>query len=253
VVVDIDAYQHQFKVRVIRQLVRIQYPKARYSPSDGIDVATFRSSRLFHSEVDRYHAEDLVEGRCGTTRFRISEVHAEHMTTSMDTRGGTRTQWHTIFRGTICFADFHKHFRGFTLVLPDTAERLLGHLGQQLQGVAAGGTGWQLVALEDVEFERAFVVYGTDQVEARYILSLSLMQRLLDLRRRLGGDLRVAFVDDQVVVAVAHVTNRFEPPSVWRSEPVLVPHDVEVYLAQIRLAADIVEGLDLDTRIWSKQ
>ena len=41
-----------------------------------------------------------------------------------------------------------------------------------------------LVKLEDPEFEKHFVVSGEDQVEARYILSTCLMQRLTDFRNK---------------------------------------------------------------------
>ena len=40
----------------------------------------------------------------------------------------------------------------------------------------------ELVKLEDPEFEKSFVVYSGNQTEARYILSTSLMRRILDYK-----------------------------------------------------------------------
>ena len=71
-------------------------------------------------------------------------------------------------------ADFNKNFNGHTVVLPDTAEKILGKFGQSLQSMSSRG---ELVKLEDPEFEKEFCVYGDDQVEARYILSPALMKR----------------------------------------------------------------------------
>ena len=69
-----------------------------------------------------------------------------------------------------------------TLLYPDTAEKMFGKFGQSLQslnGKMAHG-GRDVVKLEDPEFEKEFVVYAHDQVEARYVLSPSLMRRLLE-------------------------------------------------------------------------
>lgn len=40
-----------------------------------------------------------------------------------------------------------------------------------------------VVRLEDPEFEKIFVVYSSDEVEARYILSTSFMERLVEFRK----------------------------------------------------------------------
>lgn len=45
----------------------------------------------------------------------------------------------------------------------------------------------QNVKLEDPVFEREWEVYATDQIEARYILTPALMERMLEIKRRFGG------------------------------------------------------------------
>ena len=42
----------------------------------------------------------------------------------------------------------------------------------------------ELIKMEDVAFERGVVVYGDDQIEARYILSTSLMERILAYKKK---------------------------------------------------------------------
>lgn len=248
----IAAYRDGFKRDVVGRLVAHRYPGATFDAFGGIHIDAFRASRLFRKDIDRYQAEDLIEGRLGATAVRISEVHAEYKTTTTDAKGHTDTQWHTIFRGLFCIADFHKHFQGVTLVVPDGAEGLFGDFGKRLQSLGRTFSDAKLVSLEDPEFERDFAVYGTDQVEARYILSTSLMRRLLDFRQRLNTRVHLAFVDEQVFVAVASNTNHFEPPSIWASDATIDEADVASYLEQVGLAEDVVDSLNLNTRIWSK-
>lgn len=237
-------YKDKFKVSVIGPIIRFVDPDLRYSPDRGIGEHEFKRSGLFRTRIDRYHSEDLVSGTLGKTAIRFSEVKAEYRTQS-----GKQTHWHTIFEGMFFIGDFNKHFRGRTLVLPDTAELLLGSFGQWLQSVGAGSKG-ELVKLEDPEFEENFVVYSSDQIEARYILSPALMRRLIDFAGQAGRDVHVGFVDSNVIVAISLRRDLFEPP-VFGS--VIRPGLAREYLGHVRLATNLVEDLNLNTRIWTKE
>jgi len=59
------------------------------------------------------------------------------------------------------------------------------------------------VGLEDVRFNKKFVVYGSDQVEAREILTPTFMQQLLDLESGFGGaHIRCAFTELDLMIAL---------------------------------------------------
>jgi hypothetical protein len=236
-----------FKERVIGPVVQAFDPSFRYSPATGIGQGEFQTTGLFRHRIDRYRCEDLVEGQLGQTAVRFSEVHAEYKTETRDSKGRKRTQWHTIFKGLFFVADFNKHFAGSTYVLPDTAQRLFGSFGQTLQ--SWGSSHGELVKLEDPEFEKAFAVFGSDQIETRYILSPSLMRRILDFRTRTNYGVHLAFVQSSVVVAISIARDLFEP-SLTRSlhDPALL----QTYWDDLALAAGLVEELNLNTRIWTK-
>jgi hypothetical protein len=67
------------------------------------------------------------------------------------------------------------------------------------------------VKLESVEFENKFVVYSNDQVEARYILTPSFMERLVKLQDLMGDNTSYSFVNTNVYVAVPIDEDLFEP------------------------------------------
>jgi len=240
-------YKHSFKASVIRPLVRFVDPSLAYNPDAFIPEETFIRGRMFAIKPDRYSGDDLVTGRLGLTEVAFSEVHAEYKTTT-HTKHGTQTHWHTIFKGLLFLADFNKDFRGTTVVSPDLAERLLGKWGQKLQGLNFLSD-LQLVKLEDPEFEKLFVVHSQDQIEARYVLSTSLMERITRFRNKTQKDMSLSFVGSKVFVAIAHSEDMFEP----RLFHTLIDFDtIRDYFDDIALAVGIVEDLNLNTRIWSK-
>jgi hypothetical protein len=104
------------------------------------------------------------------------------------------------------------------------------------------------VKLENPEFEKYFVVYGDDQIESRYVLSTSLVQRLLDFRRRTCRDVYFSFVASEVFVAVPYRRNLFEPRVFGK---ITGFKGIREYFADLQLALGIVEDLDLNTRIWA--
>lgn len=238
----VNGYRAQFKGRVIQKLVAFIHAELVYSPQEGISEETFERSELFKHRIDRYEAEDQVHGKLGATHMGFSEVHAEYKT-----RSNKQTHWHTLFRGLFFVADFNKHFQGKTVILPDTAERLFGRLGKKLQSWNMSRD--QLVKLEDPDFEREFVVYGSNQIEARYILSTSLMARIMEFKQKTTKRIHLSFVGSHVFVAIPYQKNLFEPrlfTSLLNFQP------IAEYVADLQLGVGIVEDLNLNTRIWSK-
>jgi hypothetical protein len=241
-------YVKAFKNGVVNPIVQFIDPGLIYLPESGISRSRFQASGIFHHRIDRYHCEDLVRGTAGQTPIEFSELHAEYKTETRDSKGRRQTHWHTIFKGLFFIADFNKHFKGRTFVLPDTAEKLFGRFGQKLQEI--GKSHGELVKLEDPVFEKEFAVYSTDQVEARYILSPALMQRMLEFKRKTGSTVYFAFTGGEVNIGIASTKNRFEPKLF---STVLDIEMAREFVNDLQLALGIVDDLNLNTRIWTKE
>ena len=242
-------YAADYKAVVVPRLLSLIDPNLRHDSASGIGSDTFRGTELFTTSPDRYTSEDLIQGTFGKTYLQLAEVHAEERRTTKDSKGHTKTTYVTIFRGLLLIADFNKHFQGRTFVFPDVAESLFGDFGRFFQKLG-GRSETGLIRLEDPEFEEAFAIYSTDEIEARYILSSALMRRLLAMRERFGRDLRIAFKESSVVIAVPH-SERFLEPSLSRSAA--DPEQVRGFFFELDAFLRIIEELDLNTRIWTKQ
>ena len=241
-------YKAEFKQQIISKIIAFLEPGLSYQPQGLISQTTFRACGLFNQHIDRYQGEDRVHGMVGKTQVDFSEIHAEYKTTTRDSKGRTQTQWHTIFKGLFFIADFNKHFNGQTVILPDTAEKVFGSFGKMLQSWNVARA--DLIQLEDPEFEREFVVYGNDQIEARYILSTSLMRRILDFKNKTGTKIYLSFTGSKVYVALPITKNLFEPKymsNITDFQPILD------YAHDLSLAVGIVDDLNLNTRIWTKE
>lgn len=245
-------YRAQFKTHLVERLVETMFPGFDFDANRSITKAVYLKSELFERQPDRYQGEDFVHGAVGKTEFDFSEVHSEYKTESRNSKGQTTTHWHTIFKGIFFHADFHKHTKSRTFVFTDVAESKFGSLvGSWFQklNASAGGHG-KLVKLENVEFESAFVAYADDSQEARYILTPKLMENLVSLKRRFDSKPYLAFLDGQVFVALSTPKDHFEPRLFGAGVKF---EDVNFFYETVRAVISIVDELDLNTRIWSKE
>jgi len=241
-----DDYVARFKSEIIAEVVRFISPTLQYEPGSLISQSIYMGSGIFQKQPDRYKGEDMVAGTVGATALRFSEIHSQYKTEGVDSKGRRKTQWHTIFKGLFFQGDFNKHFGAQTFVLTDVAEKLLGNLGQSLQGSHGSA---KLVKLEDPVFEKEFVTHGTDQIEARYILTPALMSRIVEFKKKAKRDIQLSFIGANVYVAIPYSENLFEP-RLFRSGVNL--EQIQGYYEALSLTISIVEDLNLDTRIWTK-
>lgn len=150
--------------------------------------------------------EDLFSGHYKNSAFELYEGHLEQRHT--DSKG--RTRYTTVFRGQLIRLHFPREFLGVTIVRRDAG------VFNVFGGGKADGRKLQRVGLVDSRLEKAFEVWGTDQVEARYLLHPVMMERLLELETKLHGKrLRCAFESGDMLIAVEG-GNLFEPGDLFK-------------------------------------
>jgi hypothetical protein len=168
--------------------------------ADGPDppsFPTYRSLRLLPSYSDKAF-QDFFSGRRSEVDFSLCGASLHE---------GSGKNRHVVFQGQL-----------FRLVTP---RRLAS------QTVVLRNSGWlnrfecpsglKPVGLEDPGFNKAFACFGSDQVEAREILTPTFMQRLSDLETAYSGQhIRCAFSETELLIAL-EAPNRFEIGSMFSS------------------------------------
>ena len=238
----------QYSKLVVPALLRDIDPGLTYDPAGYIPKADFKRAKIFSYRADSYHGEDLVRGTYTGVPIRFSELKVQEVHNN-----GKNTNRHTFFDGVFLIADFHKDFKYRHWVLPDTAEAAFGQVfGNFLQKLNLPGRG-HMTRMEDPAFEKKFVVYTEDDVEARYILTPKLMQTMMSLydRYRTGASrLAFAFLESNVFIAIPMPSGRnlFEMPS----HGDLGEEAVRRTQAELKEILSVFDAMDLDLRLWSK-
>ncbi|TDQ09387.1 DUF3137 domain-containing protein [Pedobacter metabolipauper] len=243
-----NSYRHEFKQRIIAAALKTIDQSLELEYHSGLSEQAFINSRLFAQQPDRYSSQDQIYGSAGKTRFSFSEVHAEYKTVTQ-TKNGRQEHWHTILKGIVFCADFNKNFHGLTLIKPkDIGSALGAWITDKIPLFSTSGK--ELVKLENPDFDKTFVTWSSDQVEARYILTPAMMEKLCELDSRCRYTISASFTDSCMYIAFPLDKDYFEPP-VFKS--LLDQTTLNEDISLIRFMYNIIHQLDLNTRIWGKE
>jgi hypothetical protein len=236
-------YRSEFKEYIIKPLIKQIDSNLNYSSNLHISKTIFTDSKLF-TYPDKFSGNDFTIGTIEKTQIQFSDIHAQKK--YKDSKG--KTKYSTIFQGLFIVADFNKNFYGTTIVLPDFAQNSFGDLiGTWLQ--SKNTSRGELVKMDSVEFEKEFVVYSDDQIEARYILSQNLMELILKFKKKSKNDIYISFTKNKLHIAIDYKKDLFEP-TVFTS--LLDETLIFEYIEILSLVIGCVEELRLNRRIWSK-
>ena len=142
--------------------------------------------------------KDFFAGRRGPVDFALCEATL--------TQGSGKNR-RTVFSGQLFCLSSSRRLTATTVCLRNTGWFKTFECPQGLKPVG----------LEDPRFNKTFAVFGSDQVEAREILTPTFMQQLNDLESAYsGGHIRCAFDETQLLIAL-EAPNRFEIGSMFTS------------------------------------
>ena len=179
--------------------------------------------------------EDLIVGTYKGLQITLFESELEK-----DSGHGRNRTVKTVFKGIMIEISMNKNFEGKTIVKTDS-----GAIGNWLKSKTST---LQTVRLEDPEFEDQFEVYSNNQVEARYLLTPSFMQRLLDLKTTFGGKkIECSFCNESLLMLISIKRNMFEPGSIHEREDFI--DDAKSLLSEMQSIFQIIDTLKLDQNI----
>lgn len=228
-----DKYKKVFKNQFMPLVVNKTGLDLKYVHKQGIPKEVVMSSRLF-KKPDRYIKEDFMYGTLDGVNFMSSDVHMQDKRVTRDSKGRRRVRYDTFFRGRWFVYEFNKSFNGIIQV---REEFFKSH---------PWGLKVEKIKLEDVEFNRKFNTYATNQHDAFYVLTPTLMENIKKLERKFPGSIYFSFIENQLHIAIYHSKDSFEPPVFSKLDESLINELV----SDIVVLQEIVNELKLNRKIF---
>lgn len=222
-----------FKAKLLPRLFAHFFDEVRFDPFDGPSPEQIDRALLIPAPVRGVHSEGKIHGRIGKLRFECSEASllpsqpkVRGIMTKAQRERNRITQMYGMERpkgyvsGLIFKAEFPKGFQGITLFRPNEVPGWtimqgkggkLSRYDPEARKQTEEGRELEPVNLEDPEFEKAYSVFSTDQLQARSILTPNFMERIKDFDRKWGDKVFMSFRGQELLIAV-HTEKRLLRP-----------------------------------------
>lgn len=211
-----------------------------YEPRGSGVISAYKPSLIIPNYDEKISTtEDLVTGIYNNVEFTFEEMHLKE-----EVRSGKNRRQKTTFKGCIIKLKFNKNFLGTTVLKKDRGKFFNFSYKYDLGTV----NNLQKIHLEDVDFERMFEIYSSDQIEARYLLTTSFMERL----KRLSDffkttKIQASFFENSLLISFEGCINLFEINSIF--EEIDIAMEVTEILKEISLIYDLINSLKLNEKI----
>lgn len=230
-------YSDFFNAKILKPVVTLVDDTWKFEPEAHVALHHYIKSNLLGLEYINIQGGYLLKGYIGKTDFECSTLtntyHQDKKTV-------------TIFNGLFFHADFHKHFKHRTYVICNYE-----NTNKAKNIIFSSSIAGDLVQMENPEFNRHFKVYSTNPQEARYIITPKMMEGMIGVTKAYRNlEVHFSFYGSRVYCAIHHSkADLFEAP-IYDS---LSYRDLYAMYSFLYLNKVIVEELDLNTRIWTKE
>ena len=179
-------------------------------------------------------SEDYVKGTYNNVNIEFFEARLM--------RGAHFKGKKAVFNGVIAKISVNKKFSSKTVIRADK-----GSFGDWVSGRKLPEN-QEVVRLEDPKFDKLFNVYSNDQIEARYLLTTTFMERLIEVEKAFGSKkIECSFYKQSLVMAIHLKKDWFEPGPITEIED--FQDDSKNLLADINSIFNICDTLQMDSEI----
>ena len=256
--VPFEKYRAAYKEIVVLPVFQRLNTTWKYDPKGKISVDLVKDSLIFGPVVD-IDCDDYVSGKIGKTDFVCCDLVTYGKGYDQENKEIKKES----FRGFFVHADFNKKLNGTVLVKP--APKVLLDLGSPR------------VKMENVEFDKAYEVHTNmhqvmnavaegvslsglmeaargmssteNHIEARYVITPRMMEAILEIEKTIGYKPVISFTDSGVNFGFFTGRELFEADI---KKPVSFENIEEIRIL-FTIVEVIVNEMDLNTRIWTKE
>ena len=234
---DVDLFKKLYKENIVLVALNKICTDVVFDMNNGISRSVIAETQMMDMG-DYFHSNDYVKGKYKNISFEMSDIKIEEESTDSD---GNRTRY-TIFEGQWYIFDFNKEFKAHVQVCEKnfvSARR--GSL------FAKKEDRFKKIELEDVDFNKQFRVYAQNELDAFYILTPNIIEKIKDLNNKIKGRILFCFIDNKLHIGLYNNKDFFEA-SIFKK--IDLDKAIEKTNGEISVITSFIDGLSLDNDLF---
>ncbi len=192
-------FTKKFKLNLIKALLEEMYQNVYYNPEDSLNLSRVLATGLV-KQPDRYKGEDLVTCEYKGVKIQACDFHMEERHVTYDSKGNRHVSYQTYFKGRWLIFKFDEAFKDQVRILE-----------KSWLGFSIAPKGFKKVETESIAFNKKFLMESTDPQHAFYIVTPSMIEKLLEFESMMGGTVSLLYRGDELHIAINNNSNSLEP------------------------------------------
>ena len=209
------------------------------SPECMVDMEPDIDDIIYDSKLimfDKSKYDDVFVGIHNDVKYGILEGEFLRI---VNTRKGKSNE--RVFNGVVIKLKMNKNFSGNTVIDQSKFAQIFQYVGFDKSGLTK-------TSLEDVEFNKMYEVYTDDEVEARYLITPSFMQRLKAIKVAFNANkVRCSFYKNYLLVGLFTSKDLFSICSLFK--PIDDPKQFFAMYEEIVSIIKLIDHFKLDQKI----
>lgn len=224
----LDDLRNSFKSKLIQAIIKEISPNLNHNEKEFIRFKEFDKPMIYKEYfLHTYFGNDLIYGKIDGVGIKFSDVYYS--------KNSVKLESYPIFQGILFIADFNKFFKSRVIVLDKKDYYAKCVLNK--------------TKMDNSEFNEFFDTYCFDEINARYILSPILMEKLVALRKTFDTTCNICFMANQIYIYINLGYDSFEEFDY--SKPMVGENSIaKKYKEEITQFLDIVKDLNLNSKVF---
>ena len=254
----IESFILECKTKLFKSILELIIDELEYYPNQFFKYKVVKESQLFREfSYDSLNDEkceieieggDFINGLFDNNPIEFCELDLTYID-----RNGSETKAHKMFHGLFLIADVDKNFKSKTII--KAVPLVFGGFDRFLFEASNPNpktNRWKNISVQNLLFNKHYVVSGIDEIETRKILSPIVLENLANFAEKNPKDILISFINNKMYFALS--MGSFLDPDLSdlirsvRFNKNLLKNDAYKIYEEIDLAINILNDLRLNSR-----
>lgn len=217
------------KRELIHALLAEEFDDVIYDPKSTIPVSVINQTGTI-KRPDRFYGEDYIKGTYKGVGFEVSDVDLKERVERRDQNGNVRVTYETYFKGRWYVYKFQKHFDQVLKVVEG-------------RGSYVNRKNLVKFDTESIEFNKKFDIFATSQEFGFYLITSSMIEKLLELEKLHRGSILYCFMNNELHIGVNDRKNYLE----FKLKTPINEETLDIFMSDIELIPAIINEFRLDS------
>lgn len=226
---ELSEYQKLYKAYFVAESFKKVFTDISYSHEAALAPEIVKQVM---STGDKYYSNDLMTAKYKNIGFTQADVRIE-----VESKSDDGPDYVVTFKGRFLVFDFDRNFASNLQV---SSKSFHGEILPSTNN----NRKFERIKTESNEFNKNFLIYAQDGVDALYILDPAFMEKIQNLYNYYNRPLLLTFMDKKVYIAINDWKDSFEIPS--PNKPLNEAAELQKVQQDIFVITNFVDGLKLD-------